>query len=90
MLIDPFDDSRAVTSCNRVAHVNHQHFLRKRIAIISSDLLHRRIRNGLHHDVAKFDGLRNRSDAGQRTELVYEPLQCIGMAGRKHHAVARP
>jgi hypothetical protein len=30
---------------------------------------------------------RNCSDAGQRTQLVYEPLQCIGMAGRKHNAV---
>src|SRR5215831_11684413 len=87
MIIDPFDDFGAVTSCNRVAYVNHQHFLRKRVAVVSSDLVHRGIRNDHHHDVAKFDGLRNRSDASQRTELVYEPLRCIGMTGRKHHAV---
>src|SRR6516164_5867499 len=87
MIIDPFDDFGAIPSCNRVAYVNHQHFLRKCVAIVPSDLFHRRIRNDHQHDVAKFDGLRNPSDAGQRTDLIYEPLQCIGMAGRKHHAV---
>ena len=53
----------------------------------SSLPLHRRVRNDHHHDVAKFDRLRNCSGAGQRTQLVYEALQCIGMAGRKHNAV---
>ena len=87
MIIDPFDDFGAVTSCNRVAYVNHQHFLRKRVAVVSSDLIHRGIRNDHHHDIAKFDGLRNRSDASQRTDLIYEGLQCIGMAGGEHHGV---
>jgi hypothetical protein len=49
----------------------------------------RGIAHNNHHDVAKFHGLRNRSGAGQRTELIYEPLQCIGMAGRKHHGMPR-
>ncbi|HSR58721.1 MAG TPA: hypothetical protein VLL57_11045 [Candidatus Binataceae bacterium] len=62
LIIDPFDDFGVVTSL--VAHVDHQRFLRKLVAIVFPDLLYRRIRNDHHHDVAKFDGLSNRPDAG--------------------------
>jgi hypothetical protein len=59
LFIDPFDDFIAVTSCDRVAHIDHQHFLGERITVGFADLLYRRIGNDDHHDVAKFDSFRN-------------------------------
>ncbi len=59
LFVDPFDDFGAVTSCNRIAHVDYQRFHCKRVAVVFADLLNRRIRNDYHHHVAKFDSLRN-------------------------------
>jgi transposase len=42
LIIDPFDDVSAVTSCNWVAHIDHQYFLGECVSVVFADLLQRR------------------------------------------------